>query len=125
MRNAFIALILVICLAALCGCDGKEEASRYPSVLIPEYSTKDYYILLSDKSPEKVYNAVCNLQSTADTFASRLSSDKATAAPISNPVRYCEIPVGLPRSRRTSAKGRSTVRGERNWARVVQAGARP
>jgi len=70
-----IAVIMIIFLA---GCyPAKEEASRYPSVAIPEYETMDYYALLSHKNPEVVYNAVCNLMDGAIDIGEMLSKKDA------------------------------------------------
>lgn len=50
---------------------------NYPGIEIPQYSKEDYYILLFDKNPEIVYNAVCNLFNDADSIAKILSDEKA------------------------------------------------
>lgn len=75
MKNLFY-LLAVSCLLVLTGCRG-EEFSRYPSVAIPQYSPADYERLLSDKNPEVVYDAVCNLAPQAQDIARILADDKA------------------------------------------------
>lgn len=70
-----MALAMIIFLA---GCyPSKEEASRYPSVAIPQYKNTDYYALLSNKNPEVVYNAVCNLAEYAIDIGEMLSKKDA------------------------------------------------
>jgi hypothetical protein len=63
-----IQLLAVSGLLLLAGCGGEEteQLSRYPSVVIPMYAPNEYIEQLSDKNPETVYNAICNLGSFAD-----------------------------------------------------------
>jgi hypothetical protein len=71
----FIAGLLVVS-----GCKQQPTYHRYPYLEVPEYSLADYYKLLSDKNPEIVYNALCNLVNEADTIAATLSDEKADPA---------------------------------------------
>ncbi len=72
-RNIFLTLILT-CSVFLSGC--KEDFSRYPSVVIPQFSEEDYYSLLANANPEIVYNAICVLGAQAGDLGERLSDKK-------------------------------------------------
>lgn len=72
-----VVIIVIINLFLILGCNKEEEASRYPAIAIPQYSTGDYYRLLSDKNPEIVYNAVCNLSGEAAEIAGVLSDKES------------------------------------------------
>lgn len=76
MRKPII-IIIVLNLLLIFGCKQEEEVSRYPAIAIPQYSTEDYYRLLSDKNPEIVYNAVCNLAGEAAEIANVLSNKES------------------------------------------------
>ena len=75
MRKSLV-IVTGIILLLLSGCR-QEEFSRYPSITVPAYSRGDYYRMLSDRNPEIVYNAVCNLSRDAGEIGEALSHGKA------------------------------------------------
>ncbi|MDD5585108.1 MAG: hypothetical protein PHV55_08650 [Candidatus Omnitrophica bacterium] len=75
MKKIFLVLIGVF-LLIVSGCR-QDDFSRYPSVTLPQFSSQDYYNLLSDKNPQVVYNAVVNLGGRAVGFGEKLSDEKA------------------------------------------------
>ncbi|MFH0790554.1 MAG: hypothetical protein V2A64_02885 [Candidatus Omnitrophota bacterium] len=85
-----IVIIVILNLLLILGCNKEEEVSRYPAIAIPQYSTGDYYRLLSDKNPEIVYNAVCNLSEDAVSIASVLS-DKESDKNSENYIRSLNV----------------------------------
>ena len=72
-----IPVLLAACLLVAAGCKDEKEFSRYPSVMVPEYGSSDYNRDLSDRNPEVVYNAVCNLGIHARRFGESLGGEKA------------------------------------------------
>jgi hypothetical protein len=72
-------MLLAAGLIAAAGCN-KEEFSRYPSVSVPEFTSDDYIRDLSDRNPEVVYNAICNLGGSAKDFGKALSEENANPA---------------------------------------------
>ena len=73
-------ILLTTCLILVTGCSDEDTFTRYPSVSIPEYKTKDYPRELSDPESELVYNAVCNLA------AERVNSEKRCARTMRIPI---------------------------------------
>ena len=73
--RSFFVFWIFGCVLLLAGC--QDEFSRYPSIAIPRYDEADYYRLLSDKNPEVVYDAVCNLAPQAQDIARTLADEKA------------------------------------------------
>jgi len=60
--NIFFLFVLLIF-----SCKTNKEKFSYPFISIPEFKSKDYYDLLTDKNSEVVYNSICNLiNNTAD-----------------------------------------------------------
>jgi len=76
-----VAILLVTGIVFAPGCyESQEEPSRYAAVPIPEYTIEDYYLLLSHKNPEIVYNAACNLLNDADDITAALN-EKTVKSP--------------------------------------------
>ena len=75
MRRSIIVLVAGCWILAM-GCR-EEEFSRFPSVSVPQYAADDYLRELSNHNPEVVYNAVCNLGGSAQSFGRLLSDEKA------------------------------------------------
>jgi len=70
-----VFVLASILLLGISSCE-EESFSRYPSVAIPQFSDEDYFIQLSDKNPEVVYNAAINLGERASGFGRMLSDEK-------------------------------------------------
>ena len=77
MRRSLNLLLLLSGVILIAGCYEAQETTRYAALTVPEYSGEDYYNLLSDKNPEVVYNAICNLLKEASSIGRSLSDDKA------------------------------------------------
>lgn len=78
MKRLIWVFVTIIGFFIIFGCYGeKKEYSRYPSISVAGYLKEDYCKLLSDKNPEVVYNAICNLLPEADSIGRLLSDDKA------------------------------------------------
>lgn len=76
-------MLTIASLVLVAGCDEKERFSRYPSVGIPRFEASEYVAQLSDKDPEVIYNAVCNLGLSAEDFGDALWGDKKGSEPAS------------------------------------------
>src|SRR5262249_5643699 len=74
-----ITVLLAVCLVVAAGCK-KEEFHRYPSLSVPEFTTNDYIHDLSNHNSEVVYNAVCNLGSSARDFGRALGGENTDPA---------------------------------------------
>lgn len=80
MKNTTLILLATAALL-LAGCGNEEESfSRYPSVSVPSYGPEDYIPDLSSPDPERVYNAICNLGSSARQFGKTLCAEDADPA---------------------------------------------
>jgi len=78
-RLGFFLMLIILFLSCI-GSSRKQEFS-YPYIEIPEYKSKDYYNLLSDKKSEVVYNSICNLINNYSALSSVYydeSSDKTS-----------------------------------------------
>jgi hypothetical protein len=66
-------LALLLCLLSI-SCDEElDSAVRYDYISIPGYGMSEYLTLLDSKDPDQVYNAICNLASSADDVGTALN----------------------------------------------------
>jgi len=81
MKTKYVVLpvlALLLCLLSI-SCDGElDSAVRYDCISIPGYEMSDYLALLDAKDPDQVYNAICNLASSARSVGLALKEGAPT-----------------------------------------------